>query len=124
MSKGSKRRPGEGYAENYDRIFGKKVVREEGRRLEVLELSQANIMKVVSGIPVGDAFDELYERRKAEFAGRSVPSFGRATIKMEGGIADPADCDWDFNDPEQMATYRTWKAKFDAEQDRLYGVSK
>ncbi len=29
MSKGSKRRPGEGYAENYDKIFGKVQLTEE-----------------------------------------------------------------------------------------------
>ena len=53
-----------------------------------------------------------------------LPGFGRAPIKMEGGVADPDECEWDFSDPKELALYKDWKAQFDAEQDRLYGVTK
>ena len=64
-----------------------------------------------------DGYDRIFSKQP-------VSAFGRATIKMEDGVCDPDELEWDFRDSTELATYKDWKAQFDAEQDRLYGITK
>ena len=101
------------YRDGYDRIFSKPT--------EGLELSQANLQKVLDSIPEGES---ITLKTTTAHVWVELPRFQRATIKMEGGIADPDEREWDFTDPRELGIYIDWKARFTAEQDRLYGVNK
>jgi hypothetical protein len=48
-----------------------------------------------------------------------VSGFGLATIKMEGGIADPDDFEWECDCEKCQARYHKWKAEFTAQQKEL-----
>ena len=48
--------------------------------------------------------------------------FGRAPIKMEGGIADPDEFTFECGCEKCKERYRKWKEKFDAEQKTLRGA--
>ena len=45
--------------------------------------------------------------------------FGKATIKMEGGIADPDEFTWGCNCEDCQEKYQKWKEAFDAQQKQL-----
>lgn len=64
-----------------------------------------------------DGYDRIFSKTP-------VSAFGRPTIKIEGGVCDPDECEWDFDDPIERGIYKEWKAQFEAEQDRLYGITK
>lgn len=101
------------YRDGYDRIFSKPT--------EGLELSQANLQKVLDSIPEGES---ITLKTTTAHVWVELPRFQRATIKMEGGVCDPDELEWNFRDSTELATYKDWKAQFDAEQDRLYGITK
>lgn len=48
-------------------------------------------------------------------------NFGKATVKMEGGIADPDEFTWGCNCADCQEKYETWKEKFNAQQKQLRG---
>ena len=84
----------------------------EGARLNKLantapmDLTQANLEKVVNKIVASE--------EAADWGG-----FGLATIKMEGGIADPDDFEWECDCEKCQDRYTKWKAKFIAQQKEL-----
>ena len=47
--------------------------------------------------------------------------FGRAPIKMEGGIADPDEFNWKCDCPKCEKKYWDWKHDYDAQQKALRG---
>lgn len=47
--------------------------------------------------------------------------FGRAPIKMEGGVADPDEFTWDCDCDDCKAKYKHWKSAFDIQQKQLRG---
>ena len=55
---------------------------------------------------------------------RLLSRFGRAPIKMEGGIADPDEFEWACNCAKCQARYRNWKKDFDEQQAALRGEGK
>ena len=101
------------YRDGYDRIFSKPH--------EGLELSQANLQKVLDSIPEGES---VALKPTTAHVWVELPGFRRVTIQMEGGVCDPDELEWDFRDSTELAIYKDWKAQFDAEQDRLYGSTK
>lgn len=64
-----------------------------------MDLTQENLEKVVDEMTLG--------------------GFGRATIKMEGGVADPDEFVWECWCEQCQVKYNKWKAKFQAEQKAL-----
>jgi len=52
---------------------------------------------------------------------KPMSDFGRAPIKMEGGIADPDEFEWQCNCAKCEEKYKHWKNDFDAEQKFLRG---
>lgn len=49
-----------------------------------------------------------------------LKGFGLATIKMEGGIADPDEFVWECDCEKCQAKYHKWKEKFDEQQKELW----
>jgi hypothetical protein len=45
--------------------------------------------------------------------------YGKAPIKMEGGIANPDDFTWQCNCEECKAQHQKWKEEFDKQQEQL-----
>jgi len=45
--------------------------------------------------------------------------FGRAPIKMEGGVANPDEFVWECACEKCQAKYAKWKEAFDAQQKQL-----
>ena len=54
---------------------------------------------------------------------RKQMDFGRAPIKMEGGIADPDAMEWGCDCEKCAARYKKWKQAYKAEQAQFYGES-
>ena len=112
------------YRDGYDRIFSK-------RHHPLCNYQNPQKPKYgVEDCPMCAGLEKEFEgcKNEAEMiaqVGRyHISRFQRATIKMEGGVCDPDECEWDFGDPIELATYKDQKARFDSEQDRLYGVTK
>ena len=59
-----------------------------------------------------DGYDRIFSKHP-------VSAFGRATIKMEGGVADPDEFVWECWCEQCQVKYNKWKAKFQAEQKAL-----
>lgn len=55
---------------------------------------------------------------------QDMNNFGRATIKMEGGIADPDEFAWECDCAKCQEKYAVWKEKFDDQQAQLRGEKK
>jgi len=47
--------------------------------------------------------------------------YGRAPIKMEGGIADPDAFTWECNCEDCKEKYAKWKIKYEEQQKQLRG---
>ena len=47
---------------------------------------------------------------------KPIRDFGRAPIKMEGGIADPDEFNWECDCDKCKKKYRKWKAAYEAHQ--------
>lgn len=45
--------------------------------------------------------------------------YGKAPIRMEGGIADPDEFTWQCNCADYQEKYQTWKEKFDEQQRQI-----
>jgi len=52
---------------------------------------------------------------------KPMSEFGRAPIKMEGGISDPDEYNWECDCAKCQLRYRDWKEKYDAQQAELRG---
>ena len=52
---------------------------------------------------------------------RPISDFGRAPIKMEGGISNPDEWTFNCHCEKCQEKYRDWKAKYEAQQKQLRG---
>ena len=52
---------------------------------------------------------------------KPISAFGRAPIKMEGGIADPDEFTFACECEKCQEKYRKWKADYEAQQKQLRG---
>ena len=50
---------------------------------------------------------------------KPISAFGRAPIKMEGGITDPDEWTFQCHCEECQEKYRDWKAAYEAQQKQL-----
>jgi hypothetical protein len=50
-----------------------------------------------------------------------MTDFGKAPIKMEGGIADPDEFEWDCICEDCKVKYQKWKEAYDIQQKQLRG---
>ncbi len=52
---------------------------------------------------------------------KPIRDYGRAPIKMEGGIADPDEFNFACECEKCQQKYRDWKASYEAQQKKLRG---
>ena len=45
--------------------------------------------------------------------------FGKATIKMEGDVADPDEFVWECSCDDCLAQYQAWKEAFEAQRAKM-----
>jgi hypothetical protein len=50
-----------------------------------------------------------------------MTDWGKAPIKMEGGIADPDDFVWECTCKDCQVKYQKWKEAYDIQQKQLRG---
>ena len=50
-----------------------------------------------------------------------ISDYGRAPLKMEGGISDPDEYNWKCDCAKCESRYRVWKEEYDAQQAELRG---
>ena len=50
-----------------------------------------------------------------------MTDFGKAPIKMEGGLADPDDFEWGCDCEACALKYEKWKEAYDIQQKQLRG---
>jgi len=50
---------------------------------------------------------------------KEMNEFGRAPIRMEGGVANPDEFAWECACEDCQANYAKWKEAFDAQQKQL-----